>query len=163
MTLLCGKYGTEMVAAIFGSEITNPFLQIRWFIRETGNYQTWYAELNDMLFMSLFGFMRIGVGSYLLYCYMNHPRPDLLGRFGAVMLYTISWIFWIGICQYAVRKYKKKYKARKSKSVQFEHEKLNGKCENGVSVCTELPDSTTAGSVSVSAMNNGHAMKSKAE
>ncbi|XP_064650848.1 TLC domain-containing protein 5-like isoform X2 [Lineus longissimus] len=157
MTLLCGKYGTEMTAAIFGSEISNPFLQMRWFIKETGNYQTWYAEINDALFMSLFGFMRIGVGSYLLYTYLNHPRPDSLGRFGALALYAISWIFWMGICRYAVRKYMKKYKAMKARTVESEHEKKNGRCKNGG------VEPSGFDREQVATVTNGHATKSKAE
>ncbi|CAH1798131.1 unnamed protein product, partial [Owenia fusiformis] len=31
MTVYRGIYGTEMIGTLFGTEISNPFLQIRWF------------------------------------------------------------------------------------------------------------------------------------
>jgi hypothetical protein len=46
-----------------------PFLQLRWFLRETGKYDTILGEIVDIIFMLLFGGLRIGVGTYLLYCY----------------------------------------------------------------------------------------------
>ncbi|KAL5019845.1 hypothetical protein ScPMuIL_002737 [Solemya velum] len=112
LTFLMGKYGTEMVATICGAELTNPLLQLRWFLREMGRADSVLAEIVDHAFMISFGLLRIGVGSALLYCYFQQPT-DLLGRFGGVVIYTIGWIFWISIVQYAIKKYKKKFKAWK--------------------------------------------------
>lgn len=103
-----GRYGTEMIATIFGSEITNPLLQIRWFLRETGNYETVFGEIVDHSFMFLFGFFRIGIGSYLLLRYFQQDT-DFWGRFGGVMIYAISWMFWINVMAYAGKKYKKRF------------------------------------------------------
>lgn len=113
ITFTMGKYGTEMVATICGAELTNPLLQLRWFLREVGKSDTLLAEVVDHAFMISFGLLRIGVGTILLYCYFKQPT-DLLGRFGGVVIYTIGWIFWISILQYAIKKYKKIFKARKS-------------------------------------------------
>ena len=109
-TLVVGKYGTEMVATICGSEVTNPLLQLRWFLKETGRYHTLLGEVVDVAFMLSFFTIRIGIGSLLLYCYFQQPT-DFWGRLGATCIYLISWIFWISIFQYAVYKYTKKYRA----------------------------------------------------
>ncbi|XP_025100166.1 transmembrane protein 136-like isoform X2 [Pomacea canaliculata] len=106
-TLVAGKYGTELTATICGSEVTNPLLQLRWFLRETGHYHTILGETVDHLFMFFFFFIRIGIGSVLLYCYFQQPT-DTMGRFGAICIYLIGWMFWLSICQYAIRKYRKK-------------------------------------------------------
>jgi hypothetical protein len=125
MTLYYGKYGTELVATIFGTEIANPFLQLRWFLRKSNRGSTWYAEVNDFVFMFLFGSVRIGVGSYLLYCYLNHPNPDWLGRFGGISMYAVSWAFWVMIVQYAVGKYAKMWRDWRH------HMKSNGSMGDG--------------------------------
>ena len=110
VAVITGKYGTEMIATIFGSEITNPLLQTRWFIRETGCHQSnpKLATAVDFMFMSSFGFFRIGVGSYLLYTYFCQ-ETDNLGRFAACTIYGISWIFWVSIMQYAFRKFRRAF------------------------------------------------------
>ena len=104
VTLCIGRYGTEMMACMFGTEITNPLLQLRWFLREDGRHKTRLGLVNDIVFVALFGAMRIGLGSYLLYTYFCHPRPDWLGKFGGCTLYMIGWMFWVQICAYAWKK-----------------------------------------------------------
>ena len=107
--------GTEMIATIFGTEISNPLLQIRWFLRESGKKDSWAAEMVDILFMLTFGIMRIGLGSHLYYVYIHHPRSDFVGKTGGLLIYLISWAFWISMIQYAFRKYRKMYRVWKNK------------------------------------------------
>jgi hypothetical protein len=57
--IVSGWYGTELIACICGSEASNPFLQLRWFLRETGKYDTILGEIVDIIFMLLFGGLRI--------------------------------------------------------------------------------------------------------
>ena len=106
LALSLRTYGTELMATIFGTEITNPFLQLRWILRKTGQGSTWYAELLDLFFMALFGVMRIIIGGHLLYCYLRNPRPDWLGRAGGISMYAVGWGFWFMIVRYAVKKYR---------------------------------------------------------
>lgn len=72
--LIAGAYGTELVATIGGAEITNPLLQLRWFMRNTGCYKTLWGDIVDITFMCLFGFVRIILGSMLLYSYFQQVR-----------------------------------------------------------------------------------------
>ena len=117
MTVYRGVYGCEMIATIFGTELTNPLLQLRWFLRDSGLHQTWLAEINDIVFMCLFGFLRIGVASNLLYCYFQNPRTDWFGRSGGTAIYLIGWVFWISILRYGFRKYSRMYHKNHPKTV----------------------------------------------
>ena len=139
VVLIRGRDGVEMMAVLFGSEFSNPFLQFRWFLRESGHHKTWLAEINDHLFMFTFGFWRIIIGTILLYCTLTHPLPDLHAKLGGVAIYLVGWIFWFMIVKYAIRKYRKKYKARAEEKESFEANKdksdtveHNGRASNGV-------------------------------
>lgn len=69
--LFGGYLGTELLATIGGAEITNPLLQLRWFLRETGHYNSVLGDVVDLTFMLSFAFFRIGFGSVLLYSYFR--------------------------------------------------------------------------------------------
>ena len=102
-----GTNGTELMATLFGSEITNPVLQLRWFLRCAGvsaRYPT-VAMAVDLCFLVFFTVMRIGIGSVLLYCYLRHPAPDRMARVFSVIIYGLGWVFWYSIVCYAIRKY----------------------------------------------------------
>ncbi|XP_046554452.1 TLC domain-containing protein 5-like [Haliotis rubra] len=126
--LVVGKYGTELVATICGAEVTNPLLQLRWFLRETGQYHTITGEIVDILFMVSFGMLRIGVGSVLLYSYFQQPT-DFFGRFGGVCIYAIGWVFWIAIVQYAIKKYTKRWNGWKRKRKNTKSETVSDNSE----------------------------------
>ncbi|XP_005110790.1 TLC domain-containing protein 5 [Aplysia californica] len=108
--LVAGRYGTEMIATIAGAEITNPLLQLRWFLRATGRHHSLMADVVDWAFMLSFGFVRLGLGSVLLYMYYQQ-NSDYIGRFGGTSIYLLSVVFFISIVNYAVRKYTKRYRA----------------------------------------------------
>lgn len=58
--------GDDVIAQMSGAEVTNPLLQVRWFMRETGVY-TGLAGLSvDLAFLVLFTAARLGLGSALL-------------------------------------------------------------------------------------------------
>jgi len=102
-----GINGTELIATLFGTEITNPLLQLRWFLRYSGvsARSPTVATTVDFSFIILFTVMRIGIGSVLLCCYLQHPAPDWIARFAAFIIYGLGWVFWFAIVRYAVRKY----------------------------------------------------------
>ena len=149
--LYLGTDGVEMMATLFGSELSNPFLQFRWFLRDAGCHKTWYGEVNDHLFMLLFGFLRIGVGTYLLYTTYLNPKPDIIVKLGALALYVVSWIFWYMIISYAIRKYRKMFSKKPAVTQTSEQTDRNdNKTDEGsisglrkrqVGVKSETPDS----------------------
>ncbi|CAI9723456.1 domain-containing 5-like [Octopus vulgaris] len=107
--LITGSYGTEIVATIFGSEISNPLLQCRWFLKYSGNRDTAIADLVDAAFILTFTYVRIVVGSNLIYCYLSMPHIPIFMRVASITFYLISWAFWITILKFGYRKCLRKY------------------------------------------------------
>ncbi|XP_068601219.1 TLC domain-containing protein 5a [Brachionichthys hirsutus] len=105
LTLWLGESGIEGCAVLFGSEITNPLLQARWFLKQTGNYGTWLGTVVDVLFVTLFVLMRVFVGGAMLYCELISPRPRFFIKCGGVVLYVLSWVFVMDIVRFAIRKW----------------------------------------------------------
>lgn len=97
--------GSELVATIFGSEISNPCLQMRWFLRDAGKYNTHIAKLNDILFIALFLVIRIGLGSQLLHCTLFSSKSHVLIKLGGASLYTISLVWMIFILMFARKRF----------------------------------------------------------
>ncbi|XP_035658489.1 TLC domain-containing protein 5-like [Branchiostoma floridae] len=114
--LILGVSGTDVIGVIFGAELTNPFLQLRWFLKETGRYHTLLGEINDFLFISLFAGVRIGVGGYFFYTEWTNDRPLLLFKLGGTLLYIVSWVFMLQIGRFAIRKYSRMYREWRMKS-----------------------------------------------
>jgi len=96
--------GAEIVGVIFGSEITNPMLQLRWMLRKSGNYESTVGKINDILFAITFISTRCGVGAYFLYCVLTHPRPSTTVKLGGVVFYAISCVFGFQVVAFARRK-----------------------------------------------------------
>lgn len=110
LALGLGESGIETCAVLFGSEITNPLLQARWFLKRIGRYDSLAGDVVDLLFILLFAFVRIGVGSRMLYCELASPKPSLIVKVGGVAIYTLSWIFMIDIARFACKKTRDKYR-----------------------------------------------------
>ncbi|XP_053529030.1 TLC domain-containing protein 5 [Artibeus jamaicensis] len=115
LVLVLGESGTEVNAVLFGSEITNPLLQIRWFLRETGYYHSFIGDVVDFLFVALFTGVRIGLGAHLLFCEIVSPKPKWFMKAGGIAMYTVSWCFMLSIWRFAWRKSIKKYHAWRSR------------------------------------------------
>ncbi|KAG8141561.1 hypothetical protein E2320_007166 [Naja naja] len=110
-SLALGESAAEVNAVIFGSELTNPFLQARWFLREKGLYPSLIGDVVDFLFVVLFAGVRIGVGAWLMYCVLVSPRPRVFIKVGGFIMYAVSCVFMVSIFRFARRKTVKKYEA----------------------------------------------------
>ena len=95
---------SEILLTTWGSEITNPFFQIRWFLRETGNNKSKFAFFNDMTFSLLFLFVRNFVGGILLYISLFTSKMSLFVKVGAVCFYIINFLWMLQILQFAKKK-----------------------------------------------------------
>ncbi|XP_077579235.1 TLC domain-containing protein 5a [Stigmatopora nigra] len=104
LTLWLGESAIEGCAVLFGSEITNPLLQTRWFLKQTGRSGTPLANAVDAIFVLLFVFMRVFVGGTMLYFELKSPRPRFFIKCGGVALYALSWVFTVDIVRFALRK-----------------------------------------------------------
>ncbi|XP_015192810.1 TLC domain-containing protein 5 [Lepisosteus oculatus] len=110
LALWLGESGLEVCAVLFGSEITNPLLQARWFLRQAGRYEGPAGDLVDLLFVVLFAGVRVGLGSWMLCCELASPRPRLAMKAGGVAMYALSWVFMANIARFAYRKSSAKYR-----------------------------------------------------
>lgn len=110
LALLLGESGCETCAVIFGSEITNPLLQTRWFLRQLALYDSLLGDAVDLLFILLFATVRVGVGTVMFYCELTSPRSSMIMKLGGVVMYGLAWVFMVDIARFGYRKSMAKYK-----------------------------------------------------
>lgn len=103
-----GKTGSELTAVLGASEVSNPLLQLRWFLRERGYYKGKVAFILDFLFVSAFWTARLGVGSVFHFVCQTSPKLDVVIKGGGQAFYIISVIFGIQIAVYFYKKYIRK-------------------------------------------------------
>lgn len=109
-SLYQGKTGLELTAVMGASEVTNPLLQLRWFLRESGYYKGKLAIIVDSLFVSMFWIARLGVGSAFHFVCQTSPNLDLVTKGGGQAFYIISAIFGIQLVVFFYRKYIRKFR-----------------------------------------------------
>ncbi|XP_068186732.1 TLC domain-containing protein 5 [Antennarius striatus] len=109
LALLMGVSGCETCAVIFGSELTNPLLQARWFLRRLGRYDSLLGDAVDLLFISLFATVRVGVGTLMFYCELASPRTTWVMKVGGVVMYVLAWVFMVDIARFGYKKSRGKY------------------------------------------------------
>ncbi|XP_009984552.1 PREDICTED: transmembrane protein 136 [Tauraco erythrolophus] len=129
-SLALEESAAEVNAVIFGSEITNPLLQARWFLKEMGCYHSFIGDVVDFFFVVLFTGVRIGVGAWLMYCELASPKPRWYIKLGGVIMYAVSWVFMVSICRFARRKSMKKYHTWRSRRSEELYLKTNGHLKN---------------------------------
>lgn len=112
--LFTGFSATELIGTIFGAEASNPFLQIRWFLKDMGLKETKLFEVNNMLFVFVFFIFRIILGSYFLAVTWLHARPSILIKLGGTGIYVVGWFFMYDIARYIVRFLRSKKAADKT-------------------------------------------------
>lgn len=128
LALLMGVSGCETCGVIFGSEITNPLLQTRWFLRQLGLYDGLLGDAVDLLFIFLFATVRVGVGTVMFYCELTSPRTTLIMKLGGVVMYVIAWVFMVDIARFGYKKSRAKYKrwTENHKLKEINAQKLDG-------------------------------------
>nr|XP_056716839.1 TLC domain-containing protein 5-like [Euleptes europaea] len=107
--LLLGRSATEVNAVVFVSEITNPLLQARWFLRETGCYPSLAGDVVDFLFVALFVVLRIIGGAWIMCAVMASAQTSWMLKMGVLAMYAVSLGFMLDISRFARRKVMKKY------------------------------------------------------
>lgn len=103
--LYSGRYGCEITGVLGASELTNPLLQLRWFLKHSDMYSGVVERAIDWTFASLFCSIRLGVGSAFFFTFFFSPEVDTVPRWGATAFYVISVVFSIQIALYMYHKY----------------------------------------------------------
>ena len=106
--------GSEVTAVIWGSELTNPFLQTRWFLREIKEYASTFAKINDFIFFTLFAVVRIGIGTYMCVLVLSSGKTVLWIKIGGCLFQSIGYIWMWQIVSFARRRFVTKGKTTKS-------------------------------------------------
>lgn len=106
--LYAGKGGCELTAVMGASEITNPLLQLRWFLKETGLYKGRLVKIIDSAFVFIFVFFRLGLGTVFHYVCQTSPKLDLVIKGGGQAFYIISFIFCIQLVLFYYKKHIKR-------------------------------------------------------
>lgn len=104
-TLYTGMSGCELTAVLGGSEVSNPFLQLRWFMKSSGHYTGLPAKLVDLIFVSVFLGVRLGLGTALHFRVQLDPGVDIICKLGGQAFYIISVMFGYQIVRFVYRKY----------------------------------------------------------
>ncbi|XP_029029891.2 TLC domain-containing protein 5 [Betta splendens] len=110
LALLLGESGCETCAVVFGSEVTNPLLQARWFLRRLELYDSLLGDAVDLLFILLFACVRVGVGTLMFYRELTSPRTSVIMKLGGVVMYGLAWLFMVDIARFGYKKSMAKYK-----------------------------------------------------
>ncbi|XP_062817212.1 TLC domain-containing protein 5 [Anolis carolinensis] len=124
--LVMGVSGSEINALIFVAEITNPLLQIRWFLRDMGHYEGMAGEVVDTLFVLLFLGLRIGGGVWIVLAVLTSAKPNWEVKAGVLLMYFVSIVFAWDIVKFVKRKMMKKYEACRKERTERERSKSNG-------------------------------------
>ena len=106
--LRSGRYGCEATGVLGVSELTNPLLQLRWFLKRGGLYSGAVERAVDWTFATLFCCIRLGVGSaFFLFVLFPASQVETVVRLGSTGFYVISIIFSFQIALYMYNKYLK--------------------------------------------------------
>jgi len=111
-TLGLGVSGTVMNATLFGAEVSNPMLQLRWFLRtliktcpedpKRGLWESW-MRANEWFFLLSYTLSRMIIGPALLWVTVQAEGVPLAIKLGGIVLQAISAAWFIFILQYAHR------------------------------------------------------------
>ncbi|KAL2468316.1 Translocation associated membrane protein [Forsythia ovata] len=92
--LSCQRCGSEMVAALWITEISSPFLHLRELLKEMGYNNTDLNLAVDIMFAVIFTFARMVGGPYLAYVTLSADNPLLIKAMAAgLQLVSAFWFY----------------------------------------------------------------------
>ena len=111
-SLITQNSAAEVLLTTWGSEITNPFLQIRWFLRETDYYGSTYAYANDFMFIVLFFLVRVCLGSVVAWYLYYSTKTVFLMKVGGYSFYFLSLLWMYKVYGFAIKRLSKVKKVK---------------------------------------------------
>lgn len=102
--LVLGESGAEITATLAGSEVSNPLLQLRWFLYESNLQHTRLARINEFAFGLMFLVVRLGPGTALCYYTLSSPNVRLLVKAAGVAFYGVTAAMAVQIIWFLNRK-----------------------------------------------------------
>ncbi|XP_058725334.1 uncharacterized protein LOC131596628 [Vicia villosa] len=107
------KCGSEMVGAVWVTEMSSPFLHLRELLKELGYKDTALNLTADILFASIFTFARMMIGPCITYITVTSNNPLLIKAMGLGLL-LVSTFWFLKIVR--MMKYKLSKKSSTSKN-----------------------------------------------
>lgn len=99
-----GTLTNQATCALGLMEITNPLLQLRWFIRTLGYKNTLFFTIVELSFVLIFISMRLVLGTFVTLEVLI-GNQDFEFKLLAIVIYLVSWGFMINMYMYIRRKY----------------------------------------------------------
>lgn len=99
--------GGQAACGLGAMEMTNPFLQLRWFLRSEGYSGNVVFKFIEFIFITLFFFIRIVLGTYFFNIIIRHNGNTYEQKISAIMIYILSWLFFANISKFVYLKYVK--------------------------------------------------------
>lgn len=88
------RCGSEMVAALWITEMSSPFLHLRELLKELGYKDTDLNLAADILFAMIFTFARMVAGPYLTYVTLSADNPFLIKAMAlGLQLVSAFWFY----------------------------------------------------------------------
>ncbi|CAN1163520.1 TLC domain-containing protein 5 [Linum perenne] len=88
------KCGTEMVTALWVTEISSPFLHLRELLKEIGYRDTQLNFAADIGFAAIFSLARMGFGPYLTYVTLTANNPLIIKAMAlGLQLVSAFWFY----------------------------------------------------------------------
>ncbi|KAJ1408021.1 TRAM/LAG1/CLN8-like proteiny domain [Sesbania bispinosa] len=88
------KCGSEMMAAVWVTEMSSPFLHLRELLKELGYRDTLLNLAADILFAAIFTFARMLAGPCITYVTLSSNNPLLIKAMGlGLQLVSTFWFF----------------------------------------------------------------------
>nr|GLL48833.1 transmembrane protein 136-like [Ipomoea trifida] len=105
------RCGSEMVGALWVSEISGPFLHLRELLKELGYRDTALNLAVDICFAVIFSLSRMIGGTYLTYLTVSNENPILIKAM-SVGLLSVSAFWFYKIVRMVIYKLSKRSKAK---------------------------------------------------
>ncbi|KAL3505328.1 hypothetical protein ACH5RR_035169 [Cinchona calisaya] len=109
------RCGSEMVAALWITELSSPFLHMRELLKELGYKDTDLNLVFDILFAIIFTCARMIVGPYLTYVTLSANNP-LLIKAMAVALQLVSFFWFYKIARMVIYKLSRRTSSKRMQS-----------------------------------------------
>ncbi|GMN35609.1 hypothetical protein TIFTF001_005407 [Ficus carica] len=110
--LAYGKSGSELVAALWVSELSSPFLHIRELLKELGYKDTDLNLAADISFAVVFSIARMMFGSYITFVTVSASNPIIIQAM-AVGLLLVSTFWFYKIARMVKHKLTKRTTSKK--------------------------------------------------
>ena len=95
----------EILATTGGAEVSNPFLQLRWYLQQNQRLDSDVGKFAEHMFLLCWFVVRMGIGTLLYFVVVSSDVTFVVVKTGATGMFIISCTFTYGIIQY----YRKKF------------------------------------------------------